>query len=172
MINRVMAGKKILLYGFRPYKNYTENITEKIIASLSKPDGPATCIFDVQFDKEMFRRVLKSYQPDYIIGLGQHPRAKKLRIERKAKNLWREPGKEARVISKKLPEEYIASLSFPETELTTKTYNAGDYVCNFSMFVMLEYCSNNGAEFGFLHVPKTASVKEIAGYLKKFIRTL
>lgn len=77
---------KVLIYGFEPYGKFSENISQDIVKKL--PNSFRKCIFPVKFDSQQFLVVLERENPDIIIGLGQHPRARKVRIERVAKNLF------------------------------------------------------------------------------------
>lgn len=163
---------RILVYGFKPYGHYTENVTERLIGRLPARRGIVKNVFDVRFDAAMFEQVLASTSPDVIIGLGQHPRARKLRIERKAQNRRGERGNALMPIQRDGPKTYFATLEFPQTAATTVTYDAGVYVCNFSMYVMARYCARTGARFGFIHVPKDYSVDKLVKYIERVIEKL
>ena len=77
---------KILVHGFGPYQKWRDNITVKVLGHLKDRKNLATKIFDVAFDSEMFLREIRENAPDVVIGMGQHPRARKIRIERTAVN--------------------------------------------------------------------------------------
>lgn len=161
---------KTLIYGFGPYDNFADNITESVILSLKHRHNLVTKVFDVRFSRAMFSRTLKEHTPEIIIGLGQHPRARKLRLERKAINLFGKRGEKPKLISKTCPPALFSNLRLPSTPNTTIAYNAGTYVCNFSMHICLEYSLKTGAKFGFIHVPKDYSVPRIINYLTKTIQ--
>ena len=74
---------RILIYGFGPYQQYTTNITEALLRDIRLPRNVFTEVFDVRFSRRMFENTFETVQPDVILGLGQHPRARKLRIERR-----------------------------------------------------------------------------------------
>ena len=112
---------RILVYGFGPYKQYRTNITETTLRNIRLPKNTTVHIFDVRFARQMFIDVFDQIQPTIIIGLGQHPRARKLRIERKT-------------FPRGDPKKSLTTtLKLPNTSDTTIAYNPGDYVCNFSM---------------------------------------
>jgi pyrrolidone-carboxylate peptidase len=160
---------RILIYGFKPYASYKTNITSDIVKSVIDHDVITKKIFDVKFDAEMFNQTLLQVKPDVIIGLGQHPRARKLRIERKAKNLQRKEDGSFEPIDKDGPSARFANLTLLATELTTTTYDAGTYVCNYSMYLMGKYSDKSGARFGFVHVPKDSKISAVNRYLAQVI---
>lgn len=163
---------RILVYGFKPYGPYTENITERLIARLPARSRTVKKVFEVRFDAAMFESELARTKPDIVIGLGQHPRARKLRIERKAHNRRKQPGGDLLPIVRNGPKSYFATLELPHTAATTVTYDAGTYVCNFSMSVMARYCARTGARFGFIHVPKDYPVARLVRYIETALKKI
>lgn len=162
--------RKILVYGFGPYAEFSENITEAILALLGDNDEIVTECFETKFSRAMFYRALERHAPEIIIGLGQHRRARKLRIERKAVNLrGRKPGP-LKPIRDGGPPYLFVNLRLHDSEETTVTCDAGTYVCNFSMYVCLEYCRKTGCRFAFIHVPRRYDAAAAAGYVLKAIR--
>lgn len=115
--------QRILIYGFGPYQQYTSNITEILLRSMKLPRNVFKEVFEVRFSRHMFETIFETVQPDVILGLGQHPRARKLRIERRTHK--RDHPAQTRFVN----------LSLPHTSETTVTYDAGNYVCNYSMWV-------------------------------------
>lgn len=157
---------RLLIYAFKPYGGYPDNASERVLARLTAGDEVAREVFEVRFDPRMFQEVMARVRPDAILGLGQHPRARKLRIERKAVNLRAEPGAASAPIRPGGPAARYANLLLPASSLTTTTYDAGTYVCNYSMYLMGEYCEQHRARFGFLHVPRALSTDAVCAYLK------
>jgi pyrrolidone-carboxylate peptidase len=156
---------KIFIYGFKPYQHFSENITETLVNSLPRLSNVSRHVFQVEFNYEMFISKLRYHKPDMIIGLGQHPRARKLRIERKSKNLYKTEDGKSHVISKDSPEYLFANFKLDSIEGTTTTYDAGTYVCNFSMYLMCEYAIKNNVKFAFLHVPVSIDKTFLLNYL-------
>lgn len=161
---------RVLVYGFGPYDGFARNITERLLKHVRDEAGVYKKVFKVRFDAAMFQHTLNRVRPDCIIGLGQHPRARKLRIERKARNLQRDRGGPVRPIRRGGPPVRFATLALPRTAETATTYDAGSYVCNFSMYLMAEYCERTGARFGFVHVPKDYDLRRLEVYLRSAIR--
>ncbi len=151
--------QRILIYGFGPYQQYPSNITEVLLRSMKLPRNVFKEVFEVRFDRHMFENAFETVQPDVILGLGQHPRARKLRIERRAHK--RDRSAQARFVN----------LALPHTSETTITYNAGNYVCNYSMWVSAAWCLQNNARCGFLHIPKDYSTKRLEQYVNRVIRS-
>lgn len=144
-----MSG--VLVYGFGPYMSFADNVTEKTIRALPRRVRAHLMVFDVKFDRDMFERALERLRPDIIIGMGQHPRARKLRLER---------------IARRGGIRRTMSLRLPRTAQTTVTYDAGDYVCNFSMWVVQAWCERHGARCAFIHVPMDYPPARLAAYLE------
>lgn len=151
---------RVLVYGFGPYQCYATNVTEQAIRALRPRAGVQRRVFDVRFDRGMFERTLERLRPRLVIGMGQHPRARKLRIERRA-----------RPVGNATAPRFV-SLDLPRTPGTTRTYDAGDYVCNFSMWVVQGWCAENGARFAFIHVPRTLSPARVVDYLERCLSSL
>ena len=150
----------VLLYGFGPYGPFPDNVTERTLRALRPPPGVALRVFAVRADQRLFESALTRLRPAVVIGLGQHPRARKLRLERRA----HAPGDPSRA--------RFATLTLPRARDTTVTYDAGDYVCNFSMWVAAGWCARHGARFAFVHVPRRFAPRRLEAYLRRCLRQL
>lgn len=151
---------KILIYGFGPYREFRDNITEKILHALPAMPDVETVVFDVCFDRAMFEKRFREANPDIILGLGQHPRARKIRIERRAKDTRSDNNEAIEGTG-----DRTMSLRVPHHPMSTTTYDAGDYVCNFSMWAAETYAQDNGKSAAFLHLPRRLEVAEGVRYL-------
>ena len=155
---------KILVYGFGPYKEWRDNVTVRVLSLLKERDNLHSKVFDVEFDEDMFLAEVNSLEPDIVIGMGQHPRARKIRIERTAVNRKRNSREEEpEPIHPGGPEKVYVNLKLHPSSDTRVTYDAGDYVCNFSMYVMGRYCAENDIKYAFLHVPMKIDPEIAAG---------
>jgi pyrrolidone-carboxylate peptidase len=161
---------KILVYGFGVYGNFADNITEKIIRSLPKLEDVDTKVFDVRFDRAMFETEFRRVKPDLIIGMGQHPRARKIRVERKAHDRRSEDGISGQPIDG--TGDRMMSLMLPAHILATPAYDAGEYVCNFSMFTAESYAQQSGVKAAFLHIPRQLKVEVGVRYLTQLLKRL
>ncbi len=172
-IGRIFMKKSqgILIYGFGPYLEWTENITEKSLATLPSRPGLTKLVLPVEFKKNIFLDPIQKFNPRFVIGLGQHPRARKIRIERKAFNGKRKQKKDSeKTISPGKPNQYFMSFPFPPSSSTTLAYDAGRYVCNYSMFVIADFLQKHKEiHSGFLHIPRHATVEEVNIYLEKVL---
>jgi pyrrolidone-carboxylate peptidase len=58
--------------------------------------------------------------------------------------------------------------------LVGRSDNAGDYVCNYSMYVMLDYISRSAGEvnFMFLHIPHDADPRNATALVARAIKKL
>ncbi|WOO42208.1 hypothetical protein [Rubellicoccus peritrichatus] len=156
---------RALVYGFGPFQNYRHNVTSDIVAEINQTGLATGIVFDVRFDREMFEDAIKHHRPDIIIGMGQHPGAKKIRIERRAVNWRKDDQLNEQMIAENGPRYRYTSLKIPDDDLSTITYDAGTYVCNFSMYVMCEYSKRTGVPFAFLHVPFDVDPKRVVRYI-------
>lgn len=146
---------RVLVFGFGPYGEFRNNITEAIIKALPPLPGLRTAVFPVRFNRRQFIDVLEQHRPDRVIGLGQCTRDR-IELETRARNRKR-PGNRglAKPIRKSGAEFLTTTLDIKLGSDVGRSDNAGDYVCNYSMYVMLEYISRSGRDirFGFLHIP-------------------
>ncbi len=157
---------RILLYGFGPYRQFSDNVTERILRKIPKRRGLTTVVFPVKFDRSQFVRAVMQHSPEWIVGLGQCSRGRLLRIETRAMNKRRNSKREkARPI---VPRGAMKLFTHLRPELgrdARQSRNAGDYVCNFSLYVILETLRRRrlAARCGFIHVPYDYDSKKAAG---------
>lgn len=164
---------RLLIYGFGPYKQFKENITEKILRKLPARSGIKKVVFPVRFQKKQFIETLKKYKPDVILGLGQSFRSKRLKIERRAGNRRRESkGKQAKPINSGVSKWLAATLKLKGDSQARISYNAGGYVCNYSMYVILDYSKRHRlpTRFGFIHIPHRYDIEKATRFLVRTIR--
>jgi pyroglutamyl-peptidase len=166
---------RILVYGFGQYRQFKDNITQQIVRKLPASRNLKKIVFPVRFDKKQFTDAMKKLRPDFVLGLGQCSRGRLLRIERRAANRRRNDRKEkARPIVRGQPQWLATTLRLNELGLkqTKLSSDDGDYVCNFSIYVILDYLRRYrpDARFGFVHIPhdydRKRAVKSVAEVLK------
>jgi pyrrolidone-carboxylate peptidase len=146
---------RILVYGFGPYREFRSNITATIIKALSPLPGLRTAVFPVRFNRQQFIDVLELHKPELVIGLGQCTRDR-IEVESRAINRKRTTDTGlAKPIRKSGAEFLPTTLDINLGPKVGQSDTAGDYVCNYSMYVMLEYISRSGRNirFGFFHIP-------------------
>jgi len=147
--------KRILLYGFGPYRQFRDNITVRIIKSLPRQAGLKKTVFPARFHRAQFIEALKRFKPDIVLGLGQSAR-RRIDVESQAINRRR-----ARRESKPKPislrgrQRLKTTLPLKIGNHAGKSTSAGDYVCNFSMYVMLDHIRRYDLDipYGFVHIP-------------------
>lgn len=144
---------KVLVYGFEPYGFYRENISKIIVEML--PNYFRKKIFPTKFDKKMFLKVLNYENPDVIIGLGQHPKARKIRIERVGKNLYGKKMENKIKITENGNDRLNVSLKLKSIKGMRVSYDAGVFVCNYSIYVCQEWANKKKKKFAFMHIPKS-----------------
>lgn len=145
----------VLVYGFGPYREFRNNITESIIKALPCLPGLTTAVFPVRFNRRQFIDVLDRHKPDHVIGLGQCTRDR-IEFESRATNRKRPSNRvTAKPIRQSGAEFLSTTLDIDLGSDVGHSDTAGDYVCNYSMYVILEYInrSERDIRFGFVHVP-------------------
>jgi pyroglutamyl-peptidase len=150
-----LGAMRILLYGFGPYREFRSNITEIIIKALPRVPGIRTAIFPVRFNRRQFIDVLERHKPDHVIGLGQCTRDQ-IELESRATNLKRASNVDSGKPIRKSGADFLpTTLDINLGSQVGYSSSAGDYVCNYSMYVMLEYINRSARDvrFGFLHIP-------------------
>ena len=167
---------RVFIYGFGPYLSFEDNITQKIVESLRDVTIKGFEIklkaFDVKFDESMFLAPIKRFKPNYILGMGQHPRARRIRIERRGVNLMNHPHQPPKPIKSSSDEVIYTSLKVSPCEASYVTYDAGTYVCNYSMYTLESFAESLGYKYAFFHVPKNFKVKQAARFIRRVIDEL
>ena len=160
---------RILIYGFGPYRQFDDNVTETIVRAFPKRQGVKKIVFPVRFHKSQFTRALAEYRPDVVLGLGQCSRGSLLRQERRAVNRRRKSSDaKTTPISAAGPRALFTDLNLRLASRSKWSRDAGNYVCNFSMYVMLEYIKRRKlpVRYGFVHVPRGYDVKQALRVLR------
>jgi pyroglutamyl-peptidase len=163
---------RILLYGFGPYREFRDNITARIIKSLPRRTGVKKLIFSVRFQRRQFIDALNRHRPDVVLGLGQSSR-KRIEVESRAINRRRGGQSErARPILKDKPKSLPTSLPIHAGRWAGISINAGDYVCNYSMFVLLEEIDRRQlrTRFGFVHIPHDYDQRKAIEYVQRILQ--
>ena len=131
---------RLLVYGFGRYREFRDNITEKILRKLPQRTGLKKIVFPVRFHKVQFISAVKKHKPDVILGLGQCTRGRHLRIESQATNRRRNnPNGKGRPIITGEPLRLRTDLKMALGPQGKASNKAGDYVCNYSMYVILDF---------------------------------
>jgi len=163
---------RILVYGFGPYRQFPENITAQIIKSLPARRGLKKLVFPVRFDRQQFVAGLRRHKPDVVLGLGQSAR-QRIEVESRAKNQWRaRKGERPRAILVNGPKSWKTTLEIKSGGWIGRSTNAGDYVCNFSMFVLLHEiaCNEWRIPFGFVHIPFDYDRRRASRFVQQVLR--
>jgi pyrrolidone-carboxylate peptidase len=162
---------KILIYGFTPYKQHKHNTTEQIIKRIKTQRRLTKIIFPVEFNTNNILSTIKKHNPDAILGLGQHPRARKIRIERKAVNQKADSKKQnPRPVIKNRAKYSFTSAKLKKTANSRISYNAGKYVCNFSMYIISQ--SFPKKRFAFIHIPKHHNLDKATRFIESKLKEI
>lgn len=167
-------NKKILVFGFKPYGKYKTNISEIIVNKLRNKKISKKIILPITFNRNRIIKKIKEIKPDVILGVSQHPRARKIRIERKAKNMIKLRKEKLKFTNKNSKKVLFTNLKIKKINGTTITYNPGTYVCNFVMFNIMDYIIKNGKDikFAFLHIPKKYDIRKGISTINKIINNI
>jgi pyroglutamyl-peptidase len=147
---------RLLIYGFGPYREFEDNVTEKILRKLPNRNGLKKVVFTVRFDRDQFIDAIEQHKPDVILGLGQCSKGRLLRIERRALNHRRNSKRiKTRRILRRGVRRLSTNLPLKLGNQARSSNNAGDYVCNYSMYVILDYLKQHrlSIPYGFIHIP-------------------
>ena len=163
---------RVLVYGFGPYRRFRDNITARIIRSLPKSSGLMTEIFPVSFQRRQFIAALNRHRPDIILGLGQSSR-KQIDVETRARNRRRAGKKDdLRPIIRDRPNSLPTTLKIRAGRSVRSSNDAGDYVCNYSMYVLLDAIARNRRKvrFGFMHIPHDWDLDKAMQLVRRVLR--
>lgn len=163
---------RLLIYGFGPYRQFQNNVTEKILRQLPRRSGLRKIVFPVTFHKQQFVSLIKKHRPDVILGLGQCSRGQRMRIESQAANRRRgQPNAAVRPILPGGTPTLRTSLELLLGRHGKPSNRAGEYVCNYSMYVILDFIKRRQlpVRFGFIHVPHHYDEKKAMRILTRAI---
>ena len=164
--------KKILVYGFKPYKEYEKNISELVVKGLKKRPGIKKVVLPIVFNKKILK-IINKFKPDIIIGLGQKKRGKLLEMERTARNIYKKDRK--RKISPNGPKRYFLNFK-PNIKLkTVRTDYVSedeDYLCNFTRYIIMDFIKNKKlkSKSAFIHIPSKYSLKKAIKIIERIVK--
>lgn len=158
-------NRSTLVYAFESWGKNNANISEQVLKRLELPVDKQ--ILKVRFDSQVFRDIVLQGYPQ-IIGLGQYPKDKTIRIEQIAQNMYGTRSKGYHPIDEG-PEQIATDLALIPTDNSTLSSDAGRFVCNYSMYSILRMKSDT-QRFSFLHIPKGISVKNATDYVVELLK--
>lgn len=175
-----MPGKRVLLTAFRPYDDWTENVSWSALVALTRelPSEPelATRLYPVDLS-EAAARIESDLDADfdYIVHLGQAAGAHCVRLERFAVNWFRDRGERpgaGRPIERQGPPAYHSAAPLDDWAAAMRaagvpaevSNHAGDYLCNATLYLShhRRARSSNSPAIAFLHLPP--SCEQIIGH--------
>jgi pyroglutamyl-peptidase len=140
--------------------------------TLAPQPGLKKVVFPVRFHRGQFVNAIERFQPNIVIGLGQSSR-RQIEVELQATNCRRaRAAGPLKYISPRGPARLKTTLKLKLGRQGGKSVNAGDYVCNFSMYVMLDHIRRKGLDiaFGFIHIPHEYDEKKALRLVQKILR--
>jgi len=164
--------KKLLIYGFKPYKHIITNASEEIIKKL---DESYKVILPLKFDDSLIINKIEKIKPDVIIGLSSSREGRLLRLERKAKNIIKlKKSKTKKLIDKNGPEKYYVNLKIKKIKGTRISYNAGTYTCNYMMYSVINHIKKNKLDikYAYIHIPRNFKTNKALKIIQKLIKNI
>ena len=172
---------KLLVTGFLPFNGQTVNPSEQIVSALTAPEGITLIkeILPVEFKKAATKLqiLLRQYQPDILLSIGQAGGRPEITVERVAINMDNVKSSDGSKclpdnagdmpidtpIETNAPAAYFSTLPLWEmVEAIQKkgipaaiSNTAGTYVCNHIMYTGLHQAATLYPQMkaGFIHVP-------------------
>ena len=183
---------KILVTAFEPFNGRDINPSQLILEQLETIDGVTLIkeLLPVEFQAttKILKSLLKEYQPDIVLSLGQAGNRPEISVERVAINLDNcrsSNGQKAiadnagdmpvdEPIVEGAPQAYFSNLPVWDMVKVIQeagveaavSYTAGTYVCNHVMYTVLHEVATNYPEMkaGFIHVPFLPEQNPATGY--------
>jgi hypothetical protein len=109
------------------------------------------------------------------VGLGQCSRGQRLRVEAQAVNRRRNHRNEkSKPIIAGAPSRLRTNLKLAVGRQGESSRKAGEYVCNYSMYVILDFIKRRRLpiRFGFIHIPHDYQAEKAMRLLEKGIGTI
>jgi pyrrolidone-carboxylate peptidase len=163
---------KLLVYAFEPYGRNKQNISQQVLSKLRKREGVRKINLPVKFDSSVLLDAVRKTKPDAILGLGQYPRGKKIRIERLAKNQKKSKTQPLSTITSNVRPTVAVTLKLAPNNNAWISYNAGRYVCNYSIYVLLTNTATKDIPLGFLHIPKNTKLSKATKFVEGIIEEI
>jgi pyrrolidone-carboxylate peptidase len=156
----------LLIYAFKPFAGNKQNISQETLKKLHARDAVKKVALPVNFRSSVFLDTVEKVQPDAILGLGQYPRGGKIRIERRAKNWQGSKAQPVRNITKDRESIAFATLKLQPDTSSRLSYDAGNFVCNYSMYVLLTNPATRDIPFAFVHIPKMFALSKAVKFVE------
>jgi pyrrolidone-carboxylate peptidase len=160
---------KLLVYAFEPFGRNKQNISQQVLKKLRRRKNVRKVTLPVEFNNSIFVGAVQGTKPSVILGLGQYPRGKKIRIERRGKNQQKTKTQLQRTITKDGQSTAIVTLKLYPDNTSWVSYNAGRSVCNYSIYVLLTDVITKDIPFAFLHIPKNMDIVKATKFVENKI---
>jgi len=165
-------NKRILVYGFGPYGPFSDNITARILKTLPRQSGLTKRVFPVRFHRRQFINALMRAKPDIVLGLGQSSR-RRIEIESRGVNHRRaNRSAKRRAIFATEPKQLATTFTVKAGRWARISRNAGDYVCNYSIYVLLREIERRklATRLAFVHVPHDHDATKAGRFVREILR--
>src|SRR6266511_194177 len=133
---------------------------------------PASFVYSCGFFTGAMIQTLKRNRPDAVLGLGQSSR-QRIEVESSATNRKRvRASHRPKRISTNGPTHRRTTLEIKTGRQAGKSTDAGDYVCNYSMYVMLDHIAHEHLKilFAFVHIPHDYDWRKASRFVQRILR--
>ena len=165
-------NKRILVYGFGPYGPFSDNITARILKTLPRQSGLTKRVFPVRFHRQQFINALMRAKPDIVLGLGQSSR-RRIEIESRGVNHRRaNRSAKRRAIFAAEAKQLATTFKIKAGRWARTSRNAGDYVCNYSIYVLLREIKQRKltVRLAFVHIPHDYDRRKARKFIRQVLR--
>lgn len=165
-------NKRILVYGFGPYGSFSNNITARILKTLPRQPGLTKRVFPVRFQRQQFVDALMRAKPDIVLGLGQSSR-RRIEIESRGVNHRRaNRSAKRRAIFAAEAKQLATTFKIKAGRWARISRNAGDYVCNYSIYVLLRQIKQQklAVRLAFVHIPHDYDPTKARKFIRQVLR--
>ena len=165
-------NKRILVYGFGPYGPFSDNITARILKTLPRQPGLTKRVFPVRFHRKQFIDALMRAKPDIVLGLGQSSR-RRIEIESRGVNHRRaNRSAQRRAIFAAEAKQLATTFKIKAGRWARTSKNAGDYVCNYSIYVLLREIKQQklAVRLAFVHIPHDYDPRKARKFIRQVLR--
>ena len=146
--------KSVLIYAFSSWGGKSKNVSQEVLQALEVQADKVT--LKVKFEYEPYKDIVKRGY-NLIVGLGQYPRGRSIRIERFAQNLFGSRAKGYVPIELGGPDKIELDLRLTPMPGVLFSDDAGRFVCNFSMYTLMRH-KKKETKLAFFHIPKQVGV--------------
>jgi pyrrolidone-carboxylate peptidase len=160
--------KKVLIYAFGSWEKVSRNVSEEVLNRLMLDVDKR--VLRVHFEIDPYREIaIGDY--DLIIGIGQYPRGKSIRLEQFTYNIYGTKIGGYKAIDKMGPDKIELDLKIAVNDDIVLTDDPGRFVCNFSMYQLMRL-KDVRTKLAFVHIPKDMKVELAVDIVMRLLKSV